>query len=157
MDRNYGVSARDTLLSMDGLTFMENVLSGKLPGPPMARTMNIFVHDVARGRVAFRGAPTDDHLNPMGTTHGGWFGAILDSALGCAAMTVVPQGSVYTTLEFKVNLARGISPGTEVEALATVDHAGRTTVVASASLTGVADGRTFATATTTCLIMKITD
>ena len=129
---------------MDGLAFMKAVLAGDLPAPPMARTMNIGVSQVAHGRVAFRGAPTPDHLNPMGTTHGGWFGTVLDSALGCAVMTVVPQGSVYTTLEYKVNLVRGIPPGTEVEAVATVDHAGRSTAVASATLTdGVNSGNCF--------------
>lgn len=140
---------------MSGLEFMQQMLSGALPFPPMAETANIGVTEVADGRVVFEGAPGPEHRNPMGTTHGGWFGTILDSALGCAAMTKVPKGSFYTTLEYKVNLARAIPEGMQCRATAIVDHAGRSTVVASAVLEGVSDQKLYATATTTCLIMPL--
>jgi len=84
--------------------------------------------------------------------HGGWYGAILDSAMGCAAMSVVPKGHWYTTLEYKVNLARALPVGVDVLAEATVQHAGRTTVVAEARLTGP-DGKLYATGSTTCIVM----
>jgi uncharacterized protein (TIGR00369 family) len=154
-DITYGSVDKDTALSMSGLEFAQRLLSGALPAPPMARTANIGISLVEEGRVVFRGAPTEDHLNPVGTTHGGWFGTILDSALGCAVLTIVPQGSVYTTLEYKINLVRGIAPGTVVLADARIDHAGRSTAVATGEIRGESDGRLYATGSTTCLIMKL--
>lgn len=151
----YSVAGRDTLVSMSGLDFMQAMVRGDLPHPPMAQTANLRCQSAEHGHVVFHGSPTDAHLNPMGTTHGGWFGTILDTALGCTVMTVTPKGSVYTTLEYKVNLTRGIPPGTEMVAEGRIEHAGRSTAVATATLKGLADGKTYATASTTCIIMTV--
>lgn len=75
--------------------------------------------------------------------------------MGCAVMTTVPRGSVYTTLEYKVKLTRNLPIGTEIIATSWVDHAGRTTSVAHSDLRGAADGQLYATGSATCLIMKI--
>ncbi len=147
------LAGRERMLSMSGLDFLRAMLGGEISGPPIARTMNFALHEVAFGRAAFRGSALFDHANPMGAVHGGWYGAILDSALGCAAMSVVPQGFWYTTLEYKVNICRALPIGAEAEAVAEVAHAGRTTAVAEARLIGVADGRVYATGSTTCIIL----
>jgi uncharacterized protein (TIGR00369 family) len=89
----------------------------------------------------------------MGTVHGGWYGTLLDSAMACAVMTAVPKGSTYTTLEYKVNVTRALPPGTEIEAVGTVSHAGRSTGVAEGAIRGVLDGKLYATGSTTCLIL----
>ena len=146
---------RETLLSMSGLDFMRAIQAGRLPGPPIARLMGFALHAVEAGRAEFRGAPAFEVMNPMGSVHGGWYGTILDSALGCAVMTRVPKGSVYTTLEYKVNIVRSIPPGTEVAAIATCSHAGRSTGIAEGRIEGVADGRLYATGSTTCIIMEM--
>ena len=119
----------------------------------MAVSLGFRLHAADAGTATFRGTPAPAFANPAGALHGGWYGAILDSALGCAAMTMLPKGQTYTTLEYKVNLTRPVPFGTEVEARATVDHAGRRTIVASATLTGVADGKLYATGSTTCLVL----
>lgn len=146
---------RDALLAMSGLAFMQGMLKGEIARPPISVAMNFTLDDVAAGEVRFRGAPTFDSCNPMGTVHGGWYGTLLDSCMACAVMTTVPQGSIYTTLEFKVNLTRNLLLGTEVIATGRVDHAGKTTGVATGELRGVDDGKLYATGSTTCLIMTI--
>lgn len=156
-DKQHGHASRDTLLSMSGREFMEGILSGTLPRPPMAGLMGFAVTAVADGVVSFEGAPPPQATNPMGSVHGGWYGTILDSAMGCAVMTKVPKGSVYTTLEYKVNLTRAIPVGMDVRATATVLHAGRSTATATAELRGVADGKLYASGSTTCIIMPMTD
>ena len=90
----------------------------------------------------------------MGGVHGGWYGTLLDSALGCAVMTTVPQGHWYTTLEYKVNLTRALPMGMEIDCIAQVRHGGRSTAVAEAEIRGCADGKLYALGSTTCLIMK---
>ncbi len=141
------------MLSMSGLEFMQGILSGKYPAPPIGKTLGFELISVEDGRVVFQGTPEFDVLNPMGTVHGGWYGAILDSALGCAVMTKVPQGSLYTTLEYKVNILKSIPMGMTVQARAETEHVGRSTGVAHGRLVGVEDGRTYATASTTCILM----
>jgi uncharacterized protein (TIGR00369 family) len=145
---------RATLLSMSGLAYMEAMRDGRLPGPPMAGLLGFRLAEVVPGRVTFRAQPAGSHLNPMGTLHGGWYGCLLDTAMGCAVMTTVPRGRWYVTLEYRVNLIRTIPPGAEVEAEGLVEHAGRSTAVALGAIRSLADGRLHATGSTTCLILE---
>lgn len=144
-----------TVLSMSGMDFMRAVLDGRLPGPPIGQTMGYRLHSVDEGRVVFRGIPEFGVTNPLGTVHGGWYGTLLDSAMACAVMTMVPKGSIYTTLEYKVNITRPLPLGAEIDCTGLVDHAGRSTGVAHGEIRGLADGRLYATGSTTCIIMKI--
>ena len=143
------------VLTLSGLEFMQGILEGKHPGPPIARTMGYSLHAVSDGTVTFRGTPTFEVTNPMGAVHGGWYGTLLDSAMACAVMTKVPRGEVYTTLEYKINILRPIPLGTTIDCTGTVDHAGRSTGVAHGEIRGIEDGRLYATGSTTCLIMKM--
>ena len=146
---------REKILSMSGLEFMQRLLKGELAGAPIAGTMNLNLLEVEDGRVVFCGTPEFGALNPSGAVHGGWYGTLLDSALGCAVMTKVPKGSVYTTLEYKVNITRAIPVGMTVNCTAWVDHSGRSTAVAHGDIRGAEDGKVYATGSTTCIIMKL--
>ncbi|QDC08845.1 PaaI family thioesterase [Oceanicola sp. D3] len=143
----------EQLTSMSGLAFMRGILSGEIAGPPISEVMTYWLDEVEDGRVVFRGAPEFAHANPMGGTHGGWYGTLLDSCMACAVMTKVPQGSWYTTLEYKVNITRAIPVGCEVLAIGETQHVGRSTGVARGEIVGVEDGRIYATGSTTCMIM----
>jgi uncharacterized protein (TIGR00369 family) len=149
------LASLDDLLQRSGLAFMQDMVAGRLPGPPIGATLGFRPVLAEDGRVVFEGTPEFNTLNPMRGVHGGWYGAILDSCMACAAMTKVPQGSVYTTLEYKVNITRPLPLGTEIECTGLVDHAGRSTGVAHGEIRGLADGKLYATGTTTCIIMKI--
>ena len=143
------------LTDRSGLEFMLDILSGDLAGPPIGATLGFWPVEVEEGRVVFEGTPEFGAMNPMRGLHGGWYGAILDSCMACAVMTRVPKGSVYTTLEYKINITRAIPPGTRVHAIGITNHAGRSTGVATGEIRGVEDGKLYATGSTTCLIMKV--
>ncbi|MDJ0630615.1 MAG: PaaI family thioesterase [Rhodobacter sp.] len=143
-----------TVLSMSGLEFMRGILEGRISAPPISGLMGYYLDTVDEGRVLFRGTPEFPVCNPMGTVHGGWYGTLLDSCMACAVMTTVPKGSVYTTLEYKVNITRPIPLGTEIVAEGVIQHAGRSTGVARGEIRGAADGKIYATGSTTCIIMK---
>ncbi len=143
------------LLSMSGLEFMQGILDGTVPAPPIGSTLGYALHHVADGTVTFHGTPTFKTTNPMGTVHGGWYGTLLDSAMACAVMTKVPRGAIYTTLEYKINITRTIPLGMTIACTGTVDHAGRSTGVATGEIRGVDDGKLYATGSTTCLIMTL--
>lgn len=143
------------VLSMSGLEFMQAIMAGEISNPPIGQTLGYHVDQVDDGRVVFRGTPSFATLNPMGTVHGGWYGTLLDSAMACAVMTKVPKGSVYTTLEYKVNITRAIPIGAEIVAEGIVSHAGRSTGVAEGTIRDATTGKLYATGSTTCLIMAL--
>ena len=106
-----GTLPLDAVARDGGLKALQDLLAGKPPAPPMAATLKFALSDVEEGRVMFQGLPSAEHLNPLGTVHGGWAATIMDSALGCAVMTTLKPGEAYTTVEFKVNLVRPLLPG----------------------------------------------
>lgn len=140
-------------LQLSGLEFMQGILAGEYPAPPISKTLNFDLHDVQFGQVVFYGAPQFDAFNPLGTVHGGWYGTVLDSAMACAVMTTVPKGKYYTTLEYKINIVRPIPLGRRVRSIGTVDHSGRSTVVAQGRIEDVETSKLYATGTTTCIIL----
>lgn len=139
---------------MSGLDFMQAMRDGHISRPPISALMNYTLDTVEAGKVVFRGVPEFQHTNPMGGVHGGWYGTLLDSCMSCAVMTMTPKGSVYTTLEYKVNLTGAIPVGVEIIATGTIDHAGRSTGVASGEIRDAVSGKLYATGSATCLIMK---
>lgn len=147
--------SQSEVLSLSGLEFMQAILDGTNSGPPIGATMGYTLHAVGDGTATFRGAPDFNVTNPMGTVHGGWYGTLLDSAMACAVMTKVPRGSVYTTLEYKINILRAIPLGMLVDCNGVIDHVGRSTGVAHGEIRGVEDGKLYATGSTTCIVMKI--
>ncbi|WP_211366526.1 PaaI family thioesterase [Verticiella sediminum] len=149
-----GVADPAALAGLDGLAVMRAMLAGATPYPPIAQTLGFVLVEVERGRVVYQGRPAQSHLNPMGTAHGGWFAAILDSALACAVHTLLPQGRGYTTAELSVNIVRALRPGeVRVRAIGEALHAGRQLATAQARLVGP-DGTLYAHATTTCLVFE---
>ncbi|MEM6588813.1 MAG: PaaI family thioesterase [Pseudomonadota bacterium] len=148
------MASRDDILSRSGMEFLQDIMAGRISAAPLAETLNFEMTGIADGEVTFEGTPEAHCTNPMRGVHGGWYGALLDSVMGCAVMTRVPKGRVYTTLEYKVNLTRAIKIGQRVQAKGFVDHAGRSTATARGEVRGLENGKLYATGTTTCLIMK---
>ncbi|MFQ6551609.1 PaaI family thioesterase [Aestuariibius insulae] len=144
----------EILRTMSGLQFMQAIRDGTLPGPPIGARLNYRLNEVKEGRVTFRGAPGFDMTNPLGTVHGGWYGTLLDSCMACAIMTMIPAGTTYTTLEYKINITRSIPLDTEITAEGLVSHAGRSTGVATGEIRGP-DGKLYATGSTTCIILPL--
>lgn len=154
-DREFGVAPLETLKSMSGLEFLQALIDRRLPAPPITRTLGFLLTEVAEGRALFRGQPTFEHYNPIGSVHGGWAATLLDSCMGCAVQSTLPQGSGYTTLEFKINLVRGMTDKTgQVEAEGTIVQSGRRVGVAEGRITD-GEGRLLAFGTTTCLIFPL--
>src|SRR4051812_34713860 len=140
---------------LTGLDFLRAMIAGDLPAPPMAELMGIALVEADEGYARFRGVPGMQHLNPIGSVHGGFAATLLDSALGCAVHTTLPAGVGYSTLELSVNLVRGITPATgPVRAEGRIVHAGRRTATAEAKLHAEEGGALLAHATTTCLILR---
>src|SRR5262249_25882041 len=67
-----GVSPMETLKALPGLDFLQRIVDGRLPRPPICDTLNFQLLEVERGRAVFQGTPKPEHYNPLGSIHGGW-------------------------------------------------------------------------------------
>jgi len=153
--RGAGVAHPTEVMNLSGLEMMQYMLQGRLPYPAMGKTLDFQLFQIEDGRAIFQGAPSELHLNPMGTTHGGWFASILDSAMGCAVHSKMPVGRAYTTAELSVNLVRAITPKVKrLRAIGTVVHCGRQLATTEGRLIGP-DGTLYAHATSTCLVFDL--
>lgn len=154
MSIRYGVVPPEIATTQDGLPFLQDMIAGKHPAPPIAETMGFILVEVAPGFAVFEGEPTAAFLNPLSTIHGGWTATIMDSALGCCVHTLIKAGQAYTTVEFKVNLVRALFPGGgKLRCEGRVVHAGGRIATSEAKLTD-AKGRLVAHGSETCLILE---
>jgi len=150
-----GVARPEQIAGKTGLEMMQAMLQAEIPYAAIAKTLSFQLIEVGPGRAVFQGTPKAEHLNPLGTIHGGWFATLLDSALGCAVHTMMPAGRGYTTAELGVNLVKALTPKVQrVRAEGKVLHCGRQLATAEARIVG-ADGTLYAHATTTCLVFEL--
>ncbi len=147
-----GLVPLDEILRMGGLEFLDGMVAGTYPQPPMAATLGFRLIEVAAGRAVFEGLPEFRHYNPIGTVHGGFAATLLDSALGCAVFSTMAKGEAWTTLELKFNLVRPINKDTgPVRAEGRLVHRGRTVATSEGDLRDQA-GKLLAHASTTCMV-----
>ena len=152
--RSYGTVAADRRKEMSGLKFVRGLVEGILPLNTIARTLGYDVTEVADGRVIVTVKPSDAHLNPAGTVHGGFAATLLDSCMGLAVWSTLEKGLGQTTLEFKISLVRPITPETGIiRAEGVVLNRGRRVGTAEGRITDN-NGRLLAHGTTTCLIFE---
>lgn len=147
----------ELLRARSGLELMEQLLAGGLPMAPMAATLDFRLVEVGPGRAVFEGEPGRFAYNLTRSVHGGWSAAILDSAMGCAVMSTLPQGRSYTTTELSIRYVRAIGETTgPLRAEGVVLHAGRRLATAEGRLIG-ADGKLYAHGQTSCLVFAVED
>ncbi len=152
-DIHYGVTPREVVAGLTGLELLRGAMEGRLPAAPIARGMNFRLAEVEEGRAVFEGEPGAEHLNPLGSVHGGWALTLIDSACGCAAHSTLPAGVGYSTIETKVNFTRAMRPdGGTIRTEGTVLARGRTIITAEARMTD-ADGRLVAHGTSTLMVL----
>jgi uncharacterized protein (TIGR00369 family) len=150
--KTYGTVSPEARAGMTGLEFVQGLADGTLPLNTIAETLGYDVVEATNGRVVVAIVPTDRHLNPSGTVHGGLAATLLDSCMGLAIQTTLAKGLAQTTVEFKISLLRPITPQTGlIRAEGLVLNAGRRVGTAEGRITD-GNGRLLAHGTTTCLI-----
>ena len=151
----YGVTPVEVMAAMKGIDFIRAIFEGKLPAPPIMQNIEPFDYSAEPGVVSFHSTPGFRHYNPIGSVHGGYAAILLDSAMGLAVQSMLPAGTGYTTLEFKISFIRGMTKDTgAVRTEGRTLNVGRRAATAEARITD-AKGRLIAHATTTCLVFEI--
>jgi uncharacterized protein (TIGR00369 family) len=103
-------------------------------------------------RLPFRAALAQQH----GFLHAGAITAIVDTACGYAALTLMPPGAAVLSVEFKVNL---LAPGKGESFVARgrVLKAGRTLTVCTGEVHAAAEGEERLVASMTATMMTVRD
>ena len=149
---HYGVVNPEILKSLNGLDFLNGIVCGTQPQPPISELLGFHLIEVDEGRAVFEGLPEFRLYNPIGTVHGGFAATLLDSALGCAIFSTLAKGDAWTTLELKLNYVRPMTKDTgPVRAEGRILHRGRTVATSQGELKDRA-GKLYAHASTTCMI-----
>jgi uncharacterized protein (TIGR00369 family) len=95
-------------LARSGLDYLQAMIDGELPPPPIAGLVQMDLVSAEPGRVVFTCRPDESAYNPIGAVHGGLVCTLLDSVAGCALHTTLPQGRGYTSLEIKVSYLKAV-------------------------------------------------
>ncbi len=112
---------------------MKNVVHQK--PYPMAELFGIRVGSVDNGSAELHVSPQEKFFNPMQRLHGGFAATVIDSALGHAVGSKVPDGSLFGTIDLKVTYVRKLDMGSgEMKCVASVLHSGRTVLTGEAKL-----------------------
>src|SRR5947207_15269791 len=103
-----GPAAR-AAMGMSGLEAMRAIRDGLLPEPPMARLIDFRLQVAEPGRTVMELEPHESLENTIGLLHGATAAALLDTAMGCAVLTMLPAGQGAVTLDLKLTYLRPLS------------------------------------------------
>src|SRR6185369_5677481 len=105
----------------------------------MMTTAGAAITSIEPGSVTISFPHSDRFTQQHGYLHAGFVTAIVDSACGYAAYTLMPTGAEVLTIEYKVNL---MSPaaGETFEAVGRVVRAGKTITVCEGDVFALRDG-----------------
>ncbi len=132
----YGVTPTQVMASMPWIDFVRAMFAGKLPTPPIMQTVEPFDCTAEPGLGVIHSMPGFRHYNPIGSVHGGYAATLLDSAMGLAVHSMLPAGTGYTTLEFKISFIKGMTKDTgPVRSEGRILNVGRRAAIAEARIT----------------------
>lgn len=141
--------------TMTGLEYFQAMQRGDLPPPPITKVMSMSMLEIEVGRVVFAATPGEEMCNPNGVIHGGWICTMLDSAMTCTVQSALPQGTLVTTMDLQTRFIRPVLVTTgELRAEGELIHMGKRVAMATGRLVG-ADGKLYAHATTSCMLLPI--
>jgi acyl-CoA thioesterase len=128
---------------------------GLAAGIGVGHSLGIMVSELAVGRTVWTITPSPAMANAMYTVHGGVIATLMDTAMGSAVYTALPDGFLYTTLELKVNFVRAVKLDDEpLTCEGRTIHLGRQTATAQATVTRP-DGALVAHGTCTCMLFPL--
>jgi len=139
---------------LTGLEQLRAMIAGKLPPPSITKVIPLELRSADEGYVEFAATATDDHLNPMGSVHGGFAATALDSSTGCAVQSLLPPGKAYATVDLNVQMIRPVPVGVPLTASGRAINVSRSVGFAEGWLCDEA-GKRYAHATATCAVFDL--
>src|ERR1041385_364984 len=78
------------------------------PPAPVGELIGFRIPEAGEGRAVVTLASGPQHMNPMGTLHGGILCDIADTAMGVAFASTLGPGESFTTVELQINYLRPV-------------------------------------------------
>ncbi len=136
-----------------GVEFLQRITRGELAGVPIGETLGFRLVEAEKGRVALVGRPDKRSYNLIGSVHGGWAAAIIDSALALSVLSTLEADQGFTTVDIRVNYLRPLTIETgEVRAEGRVLQGGRRLAYSEARVVD-GNGKLVCHGTGSCLIL----
>jgi uncharacterized protein (TIGR00369 family) len=102
---------------------------------PMLELLQLVIIDVGVGTATVTALPDRRFGNHMGRMHGGYVATIVDTVMGRAVMSRLPDATGFGTVDLSVKFVRRIDIDSgQLTASARVMHAGRTMFTAEAAV-----------------------
>jgi len=140
--------------SLPGREFLQALVEGKYPPPPIADVFGARLDSVSEGEVVFRCTPDESSYNPAGIVHGGLLCMLLDSACGCSVQSTLPAGVGISTIEIKVSFLSALrAGGGELEVTGKALRVGRQVAFAEAHARN-GDGKLVGHATSSIAVVR---
>lgn len=135
--------------ALEKLTKIQN---GELPYPPMWDTVPVRLVAVSPGCIRMSTRADARHINAMGSVHGGFVAAAMDTALGLTVFISLPHPQArHTTVDLAVKIVKPLPLDTDLQITTELVHVSRRVGVSQGVLRDAA-GATYAHGTTSCLI-----
>jgi uncharacterized protein (TIGR00369 family) len=136
-----------------GLEYLQRLAKGEIGNVPIGDTLGFRLVEAEKGHVILVGDPDERSFNLMGTLHGGWPAAILDTAMALSTLSSLDEHHHFTTVDIKINYLRPITRETgEVRAEGRLLHGGRRIALCEGRLLDPG-GKLLCHGTSTCLII----
>jgi uncharacterized protein (TIGR00369 family) len=140
--------------SIPGREYLQAIVDGKLPPPPIAALVGGRLHAVGDGEAVFRCTPDESTYNPGGIVHGGLLCMLLDSACGCSVQSLLPAGVGISTIEIKVSFLSALrADGAELEVIGKALRVGRQVAFSEAHARN-GDGKLVGHATSSIAVIR---
>jgi uncharacterized protein (TIGR00369 family) len=141
-----------TKADMSGLDYLTGLVEGRIVAPPVAQVMDIAVVSAEQGRVQFSMPVKEFFTNHLGVLAGGILSTVMDSALGCAVLSLVKPDDDIVTLDLNIDFLRPIRRNSgPVTVNAEVVSLGRSRALSTCQAVDV-EGRICAIGKSSCLI-----
>lgn len=110
----------------------ENLIEKYIRTNNFGRVVGMEFKVITPGTVEYSVTVTKDHLATPTTAHGGMISALVDGALGTAALSLVAhEYRAVSTVEYKINYLSPSFLNDQLVAKAKVDHAGKRIIISS--------------------------
>lgn len=119
---------------------------------PIGRLIGFQVQEIGDGRAVVTLVAGPQHVNPMGTLHGGVLCDVADAAMGIAFASTLANGESFTTIELKINFFRPVW-NAQLRAEGKVVRRGSTVGYIECDITDE-QGRLVAKAASTCMALR---
>lgn len=127
------------------------IKGNEYPTWPLGSLLGIELQSIGGGESRWTMEAGPEHMNPMGTLHGGVLCDLGDAALSTAYMSTLDDDELFTTVDLTIHFLRAVRT-TRLEAIGEVIHRGRSIGVSQSDIWNE-DGERVARLSGTCMTL----